>query len=694
VANDRQHGLRYPASRTVDVVREVAGVRTPDPYRWLEDETDEVRLWQRQQAELASAYTRDTPSWEAVRALVQQCYTSNHLGDVPRFAGGAWFREQTPEGADYGAVVVADEPFGEGRVVADLAAYQVGEDLPVLSWLSPSPDGRILAIGVCTDGSEQNTMRLIDVESGRELPGAPTQLLHDGWAGGVAWLPDSSGFYYLALVSSVHDFQKQIFLHRLGEPVPTEPEQIPGLSDPRNYTLVQVSRDGRWAVAVHRWSNPFPIAVRDLTDPSADWRPFLSEVDGTVAGYAIGDRYVAITDVDAPRGRLVAIPLDAEDPNDTDGWVDLIPASGAVLRAVTPVGDHLYVTEFDDTYTRIRVVDATGAPAGEVPLPARGAVGEPYAPFMKLTPSGHPDEFVFAFSTLTRSWAVYRHRPGDEHIELLEAADVELDAEVTDHWATSKDGTRIPYHVIRLATAEATGPAPTLLYAYGGFNVPAMPQYPPAVNAAFVAAGGVHVHAHIRGGAEFGREWWEGGRMKNKQNCYDDLYAVAEELVATGVTTRDQLALTGASNGGLMSGVAATQRPELWRAVVPRVPVLDAIGQTRDPYDRWAAEMEYADLEDPEDVRRWASISPYELVREGTEYPAIYIDSGDTDPRCPPWHGRKLAARLQAAHAGDSPILLHVWENAGHGTATATPVAIEENSEILAFLVKTLGMKV
>lgn len=694
MASDMQPGLRYPESRTVDVVEELAGVRTPDPYRWLEDDSDEVRLWQRQQAELASAYTRDTPRWDAVRELVQQCYTSNHIGDVPRFAAGAWFREQTPEGGDYGQVVVADEPFAAGRVLVDLATYQVGEDLPVLSWLSPSPDGRILAIGVCTDGSEQSTIRLIDVDSGTELPGGPAQLLHDGWAGGVAWLPDSSGFYYLALVSSVHDFEKEIFFHRLGEPAPTEPERIPGLTDLRNYTLVQVSPDGRWAVAVHRWFNPYPLAIRDLTDPDAGWRPFVTRVDGTIAGHVIGDRYVAITDVGAPRGRLVAIPLDAEDPNDADGWVDLIPASDAVLRAVTPVGDHLYVTVFEDTYTRIRVVDAAGAPAGEVPLPGKGAVGEPYVPFMKLTPRGHPDEFVFSFSTLTRSWAVYRHRPGDEDVELLQAADIEIDAEIADRWATSKDGTRIPYHVVRLASAETTSPGPALVYAYGGFNVPAMPQYPPAVNAAFVVAGGVHVHAHIRGGGEFGREWWEGGRMKNKQNCYDDLYAVAEDLVATGVTTREQLALTGMSNGGLMCGVAATQRPDLWRAVVPRVPVFDVLGQARDPYDRWAAEIEFADLEDPDDVRRLATVSPYQLVRDGTEYPAIYIDAGDTDPRCLPWHARKMGARLQAAHAGESPILVHVWENAGHGTATATPVAIEENSEILAFLVKTLGMKV
>jgi prolyl oligopeptidase len=208
--------------------------------------------------------------------------------------------------------------------------------------------------------------------------------------------------------------------------------------------------------------------------------------------------------------------------------------------------------------------------------------------------------------------------------------------------------------------------------------------------AAFVAAGGIFVHAHLRGGGELGRDWWEGGRFKNKQRGYEDLYAVAEDLKARGTTT---LAVTGGSNGGLMSGVALTQRPDLWQAVVPRVPIFDLVGACRENYARFAISVEFADVEDPEEVRRLLTFSPYHLATE-REYPAVFFDAGDTDPRCSPWHARKLAARMQAVQQGDAPVLLRVWENVGHGWATEKSVALEQSSEWLAFVCKHLGLDV
>jgi prolyl oligopeptidase len=682
----------YPETRIVNVTDEFAGVKAPDPYRWLEDDSEEVRHWQTEQAELASSYVREWPHLEAFRNLVAR-YSTGIFGSVPRFAGGSWFRDHTPEDGSYPQVIVADEPFGEGRVLVDLAEYKIGEDMPFLSWLSPSPDSRVLAIGVCTDGSEQNTIRLIDVASGQPIAGAPAQVLYDASTGGVVWLPDSSGFYFLGLLGSVHDFDQGIFVHRLGEPPPTKPEHLPWIEGAHDWTVIQISADGRWAVAAHRILDPIPIAIRDLTEPSSTWRPFVTDISGTVAGYVVGDNYVAITDVDAPRGRLVAIPLDAADPNDTSAWLELIPASDAVLRRVTTVGDHLYVSEFADTYSKVRIVDATGVPVGIVPLPAQAAIAEDaFYPLWALPPRGHPDEFVFACSTLASSWAVYRHRPGAEGLELLKPPELTLDAVISDHWATSADGTRIPYHTVRPRSAPSTGPLPALIWAYGGFNWPLVPQYPHAGMAAFVAAGGVYVHAHLRGGAEYGRQWWEAGRMKNKQNGYADLYAVAEDLVANDITTREQLALVGESNGGLLCGVAITQRPELWKAVVPRVPILDLLGALREPYGTIAIAWDLADINDPAEIERMLGFSPYHLVKEGTVYPSTFIDAGNTDPRCPPWHARKLAARLQAARPNGAPVLLHVWDNVGHGFATEASIALEQNTEWLAFVLKTLGM--
>jgi prolyl oligopeptidase len=311
---------------------------------------------------------------------------------------------------------------------------------------------------------------------------------------------------------------------------------------------------------------------------------------------------------------------------------------------------------------------------------------------MTLVPRGHPDQYLFGFSTLIESWGTYRHIPGAPDVETLKEPEVRVDdAVIEDHWATSADGTRVPYHVVRRTDVSPDAVQPALIYAYGGFNAPWVPQFPGA-NAAFVDAGGLFVHAHLRGGAEFGLEWWHGGRMETKQNCYDDLYAIAEDLIARGRTSADRLSVTGGSNGGLMSGVAVTQRPDLWRAVVPRMPFLDVIGACREVYGRYAVIIEFGDPDNPDDVRRLAGYSPYHNVVEGTPYPAVYIDAGDTDPRCPPWHARKLAAALQAATSSDRPILLRVWENVGHGWATAKDVEVQEFTQMLAFLMDQLAM--
>lgn len=676
--------MRYPKTRTVDAVEDVAGMRLADPYRWLEDDGDEVRAWQRAQTDLASSYVREWPHFAEVRALVER-FTPAGPTAIPRFAGGRWFRAETSS-----RVIVAGEPFGAGRAVVDVADLGIDEGTPFLSWLSPSPDGAVLAVGIRTDGSERNRIWLVDMAGGTVREDAPPHVMGDGRLG-VTWLPDSSGFFYLAATDGVRECRRAVFLHRLGASPPTEPEPIPLPEDALGLTLIQVSPDGRWAVAAHGVDAPVPVSLRDLTDADAPWRPFVTDVDGMIAGHIIGDHYVAVTDVGAERGRMVAIALDERDPDDQSNWQEIVPESDAVLRTVTPVGELLYLTELVDTYSRVRIFDRTSRAAGQVPLPAAGAVDSPFS-LKSLVPQGHPEQFIFAFSTLTDSPAVYRHRPGADEVEPLAAAAVSLDgAIVADQWATSVDGTRIPYHIVRLASTDISRPAPTLIYGYGGFNTPLSPSFPGAM-AAFVAAGGVFVHAHLRGGAEFGRAWREGGRFARKQNCYDDLYAIATDLIARGATTSGMLGVTGESNGGLMTGVAVTQRPELWTVAVARVPMLDLIGGLRTPFTVEATRIDRGDPDDPEDIRRLAAYSPYHQVTPGTRYPAVFITAGAADTHCPPWHARKWGARLQAAQAGDAPILIAVRDGAGHGQATPHAIALDDYAEWLSFVMRRLDM--
>ena len=609
---------------------------------------------------------------------------------LPRYVSGRWFRTRAAEQGSQ--VVVTDEPMGDGRVVFD-AATENSERPPFLSWIAPSPDGHTLAVGVCADGSENNTIRLIDVASGRTLPDPLPHTLMDNWTGGVQWLPDSSGFFFSAITGAAIEFDQCVYLHQCS-PIPTTLALDIPWTQTREYRMVAVSRDGRHAVALERLTNLIPVAIASLETNPLRWRPFVTAIDGIVAGHVVGERYIAVTNVGALRGRLVAIPLNAEKPDDPNSWQELVAESDAVLRTVTPVGALLYLSEFVDTYSRVRIVDLNGRERGTVRLPGPGALIELSFPMSNLLPKGHPDQFLFGFSALTVSPGIYSHTPGQDEIEILRAPQVRLENTVVeDRWAVSIDGTRIPYHVVRRTDVSADRPQPTLIHAYGGFNVPLVPQFPGPM-AAFIAARGVFVHAHLRGGGEFGLEWWQGGRLANKQNCYHDLYAIAEDLIAANRCTPRTLAVTGGSNGGLMTGVAATQRPDLWKVVVPRVPWLDLIGTCRDPYGCMCVVMELANIEDPDEVRRLASFSPYHLVREGVSYPAMFVDAGNTDPRCPPWHARKFAARIQRANAGNAPILLHVWENAGHGWATDKDVAVSQHTEWLAFTLRHLGLQV
>ena len=683
--------LPYPESRTEDSRDTLSGVSFPDPYRWLESDSEETRQWQRVQSVLATAQARDWAHFARLQELVAQ-FTVERFVVLPRYAGGQWFRLRRAEDTSHTQVLVSGEPMGPGRVLFDTNNGDLDQSLFV-SWIAPSPDARTLALGVCRDGSENNTITLIDVEAGRFLPDPPVQTLMDSFTGGIQWLPDSSGFFFSGITGPAVNFAQDVYLHRRAAKRTTVKLAVPWTNKARDYRMVLVSRDGQYAIAIERIMNPIPVAIARLGEYPLRWRPFVTSLEGTLAGHPLADCYIAVTDVRAPRGRLVAVALRGERPDDPQTWRELVPESDAVLRTVTPVGKLLYLTEFVDTYARVRIVDLEGRELAKVPLPGLGAISELPFPMMNLVPKGHPDRFLFGLSTLTAGPGIYSHSPVEDRLETLQAPQVHLPNTAVDEcWAVSSDGTRIPYHVVYRKDVDAGRHRPTLIHAYGGFNAPLVPQFPGPM-AAFVAAGGVFVHAHLRGGGELGLEWWRGGRMGHKQQCYNDLCAVAENLIATQVSSPRLLALTGSSNGGLMAGVALTQRPDLWSVVVPRVPILDLIGACRDPYGRMGVVSELAQVDDPSEVRRLASFSPYHLVRDGLRYPAVFIEAGDTDPRCPAWHARKFAARLQAATSSNAPVLLHVWENAGHGWATEKRVLVAQYTEWLAFTFHSLGLE-
>lgn len=679
--------LAYPAARTVDAKEVVAGMTFPDPYRWLEEDSEEATVWQQEQNSLTDAFVEGWPHLARLRAVVEE-YVADGTGSsnwmvepAPRFAGGRWFRldrTPAPEYPDRAVLVVSDEPEGPGRVLYDPNA--AGDQQ--ISWLAPSPDGRRVAFAVCENGSDLGEIFLLDVETGRRLA---DRIPHRTVGPLVIpqWLPDGSGFFYTAGITSEGAFALRVYLHLVGSPAAADPEPV----DVANGPTVQVAADGRHAVVTSVW--PLPQYVCDL--PRRQWRPFVQAIDSSVAGVIDGDSYVAVTNHDAPRGRVVEIPFDGPNPSDPATWRELVPESERVLGNLRLVGGRLVVTGSVDTEGRAWVFDRDGTELEEVPLPGRGALPLDVLPNATLAPDGHPDEFVFLFSTPVSSPGLYRYRLGSGRVDTLRAPRARLRGVTASLcWARSADGTRVPYHLVRPEGA-GTGPVPTLVSGYGGGRVSWPAQFPGPV-AAFVAAGGALAISHQRGGSDLGSDWADAGRVEHKQNSFDDLYAIAEDLVATGVTTTEKLALTGWSNGGIMAGVAYAQRPDLWAAVVAQCPVLDIVGTHRHPYGRFAVTAEYGDLDDPDDVARLARMSPYQNLKDGVAYPALYVHTGGADVACPPGPTRKFIARAQAATSVGGPALVRVWNEVGHGMATSRSDSITHATHWLAFLMRHLGM--
>ncbi|SEH03293.1 prolyl oligopeptidase [Nonomuraea solani] len=677
----------YPAAPVRPERNEVGGLVFDDPYQWLEDDAgDGVAEWQKAQDELARASVHGWPHYDAlagrVGELVEQMDARNLV--VPVRYGPRWFRARIPEGRELMVFETAGEVTGPWRTVIDL--NELSDGTPLRMGPQPSPDGALLAYSLDASGRELPVLKVIEIDTGKVLlDGVPQQR-----PGLVAWLPDGGGFFYMANDPAPGaPLRWRLYFHRLGQPPPAEPEP---LDIPTMWAIPRISRDGRWAVLQADHLRPRPHFVTRLDEPWR-WREFITDTEHLYKGVAVGDSYVAVTTLGAPRGRVVRIPLDG--PGDPADWEELVPGGDTVLTGVTLVGDRLVLGELVDTVSRVRVLDLDGKEPAEVPLPGPGSVSSIAQGVIALGVMdqvvGCEDAITFGYTSYTQSPTVYHYALETGALTRLQGAGHTLPGLVTRRvWATSADGTRVPCTLVHHAGLDRSRPRPTLLHAYGGFNIAELSSYLGPL-AAFVEAGGVYAHAHVRGGGDFGLAWWEGGRLHHKQNTFDDLYAIADLLIADGVTAPDRLAFHGVSNGGLLAGVAVTQRPELWRAVVCGVPKLDLMRVDRDPLGTAATLPEYGDPRDPADAPVLMAYSPYHHVEPGTPYPAILLDAGANDPRCPAWHSRKFAARAQAATTSAHPVLLRVWSGAGHG-GTGWSTIVAQQTYWLAFVMRELGL--
>jgi prolyl oligopeptidase len=706
VARGAESGWSCPDTERDDVVDTLHGFAVPDPYRWLEDpDSDRTRRWVAAQNQATDAYlaTLGSGRWftDALESILGRPRTG-----VPVKKGGRYLVTGNDGTQDQDSVHVAGDLatlLAGGRVLIDPVEFSAGGTVSI-SGVVLSPDGARAAYGLSESGSDWISWRVRDVDSGADTADLVTRAKFSL----AEWLPDGTGFLYWAYPEHQRASGEDatplgagtLLLHRLGTAQADDEVIHHDPAAPRERVAAVVTEDGRWLVmtitvgtarrnrvAVRRIGadGRFGPVVDVVAEPTALWEPAGSD----------GDALYLRTDQDAPRCRLVAVDLAAlADPAataDPGAWAaprlrEVVGEREAVLTHVLRAGAGFVAAYVDDASHRVRRFTLDGTDLGEVDL--GGGIS-------LVGVTGRPDdaEAFVGVTSFVRDTRVLRVDLATGQARLLVEAGPAgpAGAAVTGrHRATSRDGASVPYFLVRRADLPAGRPLPTLLYGYGGFNQSMTPSFK-AAWPAWVEAGGVLVVANLRGGGEYGRDWHESGTRERKQNVFDDFVAVAEHLVATGVTTPAQLVLHGRSNGGLLVGAVLTQRPDLAAGALPMVGVLDMLRFHKFTIGRaWIPD--YGDPDHPEDFRFLHAYSPLHNVVEGTSYPATLVLTGDHDDRVVPAHSHKFTAALQRAHAGPAPVLARIETATGHGVGKPRRMLAAEFADMLAFAAEHTGL--
>jgi prolyl oligopeptidase len=680
----------YPQTRRVDVVEEQFGIKVADPYRWLENDVrsdKEVAAWVEAQNRVTDAYLATLPGRDWFKSRIKQLFDYERFG-LPTKKGGRYFYARNSGLQNQAVLYVRDKLDGEGRVLIDPNGWSADGATALAEWL-PSEDGRYLAYSIQDGGTDWRTIKVLDVATGKETGDEVS------WAKftmGASWAKDGSGFFYSRYPEPPADAKFQalnenhkVYFHKLGTPQSADRLVYETPAAPKLSHYAGVTDDGRWLVigTTEGTDNKNMVHLVDLHEPG--WKPRTIigklENDWSVIGNA-GTTFFFSTNAGAPRDRIVAI--DVADPALAPR--EIVPQQKETLAGASIVGDRLMLSYLVDAKTEIRRYKLDGTPDGKVALPgigtASGFGGEQDDP-----------ETFFAFTSFNYPTTIFRYdvasgkaTPWAQPKVALDPADYTVD----QRFYASKDGTRVPMFVVRKKTT--TGPAPTLLWGYGGFNVPYTPAFS-ASRIAWMEQGGVFVLANIRGGGEYGKAWHDGGRLANKQNVFDDFIAAGEYLINEGITGKEQLAIQGGSNGGLLVGAVVNQRPDLFAAALPAVGVMDMLR-----FDRWTAGRYWVDdygyPSKEADFKRLYAYSPYHNIKSGVAYPAILVTTADTDDRVVPGHSFKYTAAIQAADIGDKPHLARIETRAGHGSGKPTDKIIEEAADLYAFAAKWTGLEI
>ena len=692
-----------PPSKKFPVTDDLHGHTIVDDYRWLEGDnsdpaqmgkvTPEVAAW----TDAQNAYTRELlDNLPGRRELEDRLRPLLQIGAVtpPIRRGERYFHLKRQGNENQPVVYLRQGVDGEDNVLIDPAKLD-DSGLTTVTWIAPSFDGKLLAYGTYRAGDENTTLNLLDVDTRAKLP-----LEIPNKVGAVTWLPDGSGFVYRNLSDPANPYAGQVMFHQLGRDphddailfrqfTPEEDERLATTWGPGGH----LSHDGRWLILYYSTgANSNDVWLADFDEFRRSGELQLIDVSRGTPGNAyadvINDTLFVHTYKGAANGRIVTAPVTAPDEAH---WADVVPESpDATIQSMSFAQDHLIVDYLRNASTHLAVFALDGRTRGELKLPGIGSAGiqaqtDSTETFVAHTSFNYPTTIfrvdVAQPAAGPRLWA-QPQAPVDPTQVVVEQV-----------WFESRDGTKVSMFLAHRKGLLKNGAHPTVLTGYGGFGVAETPAFSATLFQWF-EAGGVLALPNLRGGGEYGDAWHEAGMRQHKQNVFDDFIAAAQWLVDSGYTRPERLAISGGSNGGLLTGAALTQRPELFGAVIIAVPLLDMLRFQNFLMARYWV-PEYGTAESAEDFEWLAAYSPYQRIEPGTAYPAVLLTAGEHDMRVHALHARKMTAALQAATASDpaeKPVLLWVDRESGHGQGKPLNLRLRDVVDQRIFLMWQLGM--
>ncbi|WDI30562.1 prolyl oligopeptidase family serine peptidase [Hyphococcus flavus] len=674
--------ISYPKTRTSNQVDYLFGERVADPYRWLEGdvrESKDVAAWVQAQNDISGGYLNALTYRSEIKARLGMLWNYEKFTLPTKRGERCFFMHNT--GLQSQFVLVVQEGERQPRMLLDPNSWSE-DGATALAAYFPSPDGKFVAYQVQDGGSDWRTIKIVSVDTGEALSDRIDWVKFSG----LSWKKDGSGFFYSrypepetgeAFQSLNHN--QAVYFHAIGDDQPQDRLIYARAENPEHGFGAEVSSDGETLViTVWRGTDErYEVVLIDLSTLGAAPVELISGFESNYTYIATANnRHFFLTDSNAPRGRVVSTPVD----DTVADWLEVIPESENVISGVSIVGGRLFATYMQDVKSAVLTFDLDGALIGDVTLPgvgtASGFGGEP-----------EDTETFFGFESFNQPYTLYRFDVGTGDQKVFKQPDAPFNPDgfvVRQVFYPSKDGTEIPMFIAHRKDLDLSSAKPALLYGYGGFNVPLTPAFS-VTRLQWMEMGGVYAVANIRGGGEYGKAWHDAGRLRNKQNAFDDFIAAGEYLIEKGVTSKDRLSIFGGSNGGLLVGAVVNQRPGLFAAAIPAVGVMDMLRFHKFTAGRFWTD-DYGDPDEKEHFRNLYAYSPYHNINEGEDYPAVLITTADTDDRVVPGHSFKYAAALQAADIGDKPHLIRIETRAGHGAGKPTEKIIEEYADMWAFL--------